>query len=127
MACILTKKTSFFDLSKEKVSGLIDEHYGNLYKISNILKISRKLLVHYIESDEDLKNDLIQSKYSIKDLAEANVIKHIKEGNLIAAIKTLERLTGYTDKNIKKIIEGEEIHENNFLNDLTKELEQKDL
>ena len=128
---IIMKKNSINDLNKEIVSNLIGETFGNLTEISNRLNISRKLLVHYIESDKSLQEDFIHSKFSIKDLAEKVLVDSMMGFNtkdaLLSAVKIIEKFnTKYEETSIDKILIGEDKKENSNLEKLQNLLKTKE-
>lgn len=78
------------------------EKKAGLIKPSAIaLKVTRKTLYDWINSDEELKSALLDCRESIIDLVEGTLFNAVQDGDISAAIfmaKTLGKNRGYVER-----------------------------
>lgn len=83
---------------KEMKEALLNNN-GFIINAAQDLGISRQTLAKYIEADDDLQETLKEAKESIKDIAEGQLLKNIKEGketSLLFFMKTKMKDRGYS-------------------------------
>jgi hypothetical protein len=73
---------SIKDINKVELIEYLSLKMGNLLTIEQDLGITRKKFFHYIELCPDVKESYLQSKAKILDLAEANTIKAMLDGDV---------------------------------------------
>lgn len=84
---------------KKEIKEAIINNNGFMVNAANDLGIARQTLKKYIDEDPDLEECLKEAKESLKDIAEGQLLKNIKEGketSLLFFMKTQMKDRNYS-------------------------------
>lgn len=85
-------------LTKDKVAQMIVKKAGNISEVADAMKVSRTTVYNKINKHEDLSRLLTETRNSLIDCAESQLIKGINEGDpmlIIFVLKEYSKNRGY--------------------------------
>lgn len=77
-------------ISSENIANALKKKNGNLSQAAKALKISRSTIYRRVEADPQLQEVLEDAREELIDIAEDQLHKQVKQGNVTAIIWTLK-------------------------------------
>lgn len=88
-------------ISKKRVKEALDNNYGIITDAANSLGIHRNTLHNWINADPELLPHVAGGREELLDLAESQLVKNIKNGDvasILFTLKTIGRGRGYVER-----------------------------
>lgn len=88
-------------LTTEQIANALEKKAGNVTEAAKALKVTRQGLHKRIAADEELQELVVHLRESLLDVAESQLLKQVKKGNIAAIIFTLKtqgKSRGYVER-----------------------------